>query len=105
MYRPEKEEKKRARITAGSYLITDYPGVISTDTAGLETLKIQWNSVVSMLGAKWMGMDISNIYLNTPLDCFEYMRIHIKKIPQEIIDEYNLMDLVSPDSYVYIEIC
>jgi len=33
------------------------------------------------------------------------MRIHIKNIPQEIINEYNLMDLVAPDGYVYIEIC
>ena len=51
-----------------------------------------------------MGMDISNMYLNTPLDRFEYMRIYISKIPQEIIDEYNLMDLVEPDGCVYIEI-
>ena len=49
-------------------------------------------------------MDISNMYLNTPLDRFEYMRIHIKNIPQEIIDEYIIMDLVAADSYVYIEI-
>jgi len=38
------------------------------------------------------------------LDRFEYIRIHIKNIPKEIIEEYNLMDLVAPGSYVYIEI-
>jgi hypothetical protein len=66
--RPEKEEINRTRITAGGNLITDYPGDVSTETAGLETVKIHWNSVLSTPGAKWMGMDISNMYLNTPLD-------------------------------------
>jgi len=102
--RPEKEEKNRTRITAGGNLITDYPGNVSTETAGLETIKIHWNSVLSTPGAKWMGMDISNMYLNTPLDRFEYMRIRLRDIPQEIIDEYNLNDIVADDGYVYIEI-
>ena len=103
-YRPEKEEKERTRTTTGRNLITDYPGDVSTETAGLETIKIDWNSVVSTPGAKWIGMDISNMYLNTPLKRFEYMRIHIKNIPQAIIDEYNLLDPVAHDGYVYIEI-
>ena len=101
--RPEKEEKNRTRITAGGNLITDYPGNVSTETAGLETIKIHWNSVLSTPGAKWMGMDISNMYLNTPLDRFEYMRIRLRDIPQEIIDEYKLNDIVADDGYVYIE--
>ena len=32
------------------------------------------------------------------------MRIHIKNIPQEIIDEYNLINLVAADGYFYIKI-
>ena len=102
--RPEKDEKNRTRITAGGNLITDYPGNISTETAGLETIKIHWNSVLSTPGAKWMGMDISNMYLNTPLDRFEYMRYRLCDIPQEIIDEYNLNEKVADDGYIYIEI-
>jgi hypothetical protein len=39
-------------------------------------------------------MDISNFYLNTPLNRPEYMRPPIKIIPQEIIDKYNLNDIV-----------
>ena len=35
-------------------------------------------------------MDLSNFYLNTPLDRPEYTRIKLTNIPQEIIDEYNL---------------
>ena len=48
-------------------------------------------------------MDIFNMYLNTPLDCFKYMRINITNIPQEIIDKYNLFELVS-DGWVYMDI-
>jgi len=49
-----------------------------------------------------MGMDISSMYFKTPLDRFEYIQIHIKIDPQESIDEYNLMDVVATDRYVYI---
>jgi hypothetical protein len=50
-----------------------------------------------------MGIDLKNFYLNTPLDRYEYMRLSINIIPDEIIDEYNLHPLVS-NGYVYIEI-
>ena len=75
------------KITAGGNLITDYPGPMSTETAGLETLKIHWNSVLSTSGAKWMKIDISNMYLKTPLDCFENKPMHQRDVPQEIINE------------------
>ena len=47
-----------------------------------------------------MTMDISNMYLNTPLNRYEYMRMKLSDIPQQIIDQYNLNDLVANDSYV-----
>ena len=71
--RPKKEEQNRTRITAGNNLIADYPGPTSTKTAGLETVKIHWNSILSTPGAKWIHMDISNMYINTLLDQFEYI--------------------------------
>jgi hypothetical protein len=37
------------------------------------------------------------------MESFEYMRIPITLIPQEIIDQYNLLPLVS-DGHVYIEV-
>jgi hypothetical protein len=37
------------------------------------------------------------------MEAFEYMRIPIKLIPQEIVDQYNLLTLVS-DGHVYIEV-
>jgi hypothetical protein len=48
-------------------------------------------------------VDIKNFYLNTPLTRFEYMVINISSIPQEIIDEFRLLELAH-DGRVYIEI-
>ena len=47
-----------------------------------------------------MTIDIGNFYTNTPMDRYKYMRIHISKIPPEIIDEYNQLPKVC-DGYVY----
>jgi hypothetical protein len=41
--------------------------------------------------------------MGTPMESFEYIRIPIKLIPQEIINQYNLLSLVS-DGHVYIEV-
>ena len=102
--RPEKEESNRTRITAMRNLITDYEGPTSTETAGLETIKTHWNSVISTPGARWMGMDIGNMYLNTNLAQYEYMKFEAKLVPQEIIDVYNLQDKIAPDGFLYVEV-
>ena len=51
-----------------------------------------------------MTMDISNFYLNTPLKQPEYIRMKINDIPEEIIAEYKLRDLLEPDDCIYIMI-
>ena len=51
-----------------------------------------------------MTIDISNMYLNTPLQDYQYMRFNIKMIPQEVIDHYNLQDKVREDGWLYCEI-
>jgi hypothetical protein len=48
--RPQKEEVNRTRVTVGGNLI-DYPGKVSTDTAGLTTAKLVMNSTISTSGA------------------------------------------------------
>jgi hypothetical protein len=101
--RPNKAEECRTRLTVGGDRI-DYPDSVSTKAADLTTLKILFNSVVSTPGAKFLAVDIKNFYLGTPMERFEYMRIAINLIPDEIIEEYNLRDIVAADGYVYIEI-
>jgi hypothetical protein len=61
------------------------------------------NSVLSRKGARFCTFDISNFYLQTPLDRPKYIKIKITNIPREFIDEYNLMQHIHND-WVYFEI-
>ena len=59
----------------------DYQGGVSTKTAGLTTIKLLLNSVISSIWAKFMTADVKNFYLNTPMDEPEYMKIPVRLIP------------------------
>jgi hypothetical protein len=93
-----KEEKERTRLTVGGDQIY-YPGDKSTRTAGLTTAKNLINSVISTLGAKFLVIDIKNFYLNTPLGRFEYMVINLSSLPQETIDQYDLLNYHRTEKY------
>ena len=62
------------------------------------------NSNLSTRAARCLIADIKYFYLNTVMERYEYMRIHISIIPQEIVDRYNLLDLVNENGWVYIKI-
>ena len=51
-----------------------------------------------------MTFDIINYYLQTPLDRPKYVRIKLSDIPLDFVDEYNLMDFVDANGWVYFEI-
>ena len=101
-YRPQKEDPNRNRITVRDNLI-NYPGELTTNTADLITSKILWNIVLSTSDARYMTVDIKNVYLNTPLDRYEYMRIPLALIPQHMIDQYDLASKAK-GSFMYCEI-
>jgi hypothetical protein len=50
-----------------------------------------------------MTLNIKNFYLGTPLEYYQYLRIHASMIPPEIFDEYPEL-VVEADGYVYFEI-
>ena len=62
------------------------------------------NSTLSTKGEKFMAMDKSNFYIHNNLKDYQYIRYTISKIPQEIIDKYNLKTIVHKDGYCYAEI-
>jgi hypothetical protein len=97
-----KDEKEHTRLTVGGDQI-EYPGDKSTRTAGLTTAKILINSVISTPNAKFLVIDVTFFYLNTPLGRFEYMVINLVSLPQETIEKYDLNELAQ-DGKVYIEI-
>ena len=101
-YRPQKDDPNRVRITAGGNLI-DYPGELTTRTADLTTSKILWNSTISTPGARYACADIGNMYLQTPMDRYEYMRIKADLVPEEFKQQYKLHDKIH-NGYVYMEI-
>ena len=70
--KPHKVEKRRIRCTVGGDKIY-YDGPVGTPTADLTTVKCLLSSVVSTPGAKFMTIDISDFYLDTPLPGKEYM--------------------------------
>ena len=101
-YRPQKNDPNRVRITAGGNLIT-YPFELTTRTADIPMSKILWNSTISTKDAKYMCIDIKNMYLATPMERHEYMRMPIDIIPEKNIRLYNLHEKVH-NGFVYMEI-
>ena len=65
--RPQKEGVNRIRLTfgGGNLKIDIYRG---TPTSSMLTNKILLNSVISTPGAKFLGLDLKDFYLNTPMD-------------------------------------
>ena len=98
--RPQKKETHRVRLTAGGNLIV-CNGTTSTPTAAIPTIKTHWNSAVSTPNARYLTLDIKDFYLNSKLDDFEHMRLPYHLFPQELIDLYNLDNIVANDGYVH----
>ena len=68
----------------------DFCGDASSVAASLATVKLLLNSVVSTKGAKFTKADIKYFLYASFLPDPEYMKMKLKIIPQEIIDQYQL---------------
>jgi hypothetical protein len=90
------------RLTVGGDRL-DYSGEVATSTADITTFKILINSKLSNEKAEIMMMDIKNYYLGTPLPSYEYMRLPLAIIPDEVIQNYTLTDK-AVDGWVYLEV-
>eukprot|EP00804_Cyclotella_cryptica_P024278 CCRYP_012561-RA/>CCRYP_012561-RA protein AED:0.25 eAED:0.27 QI:0/0/0/1/1/1/3/0/611 len=98
----KKDDPNRVRITVGGNLI-NYPGELTTRTADLTTAKILWNSTISTPEARFACADIENMYLQTPMDRYEYMGIKADLIPTAFMDAYKLWDKIY-NGHIYMEI-
>jgi hypothetical protein len=98
----QKEDPNRICITMGGNLIK-YLFKLTMCTTDMVSSKLLWNSTISMPGACFAGADIKNMYLETPLNHFEYMRMPISLFPSNLINHYQLNNKVLKD-YVYMEI-
>ena len=66
--------------------------------------KIILNSIILTKGARCMTVDLKGFYLNTPMKRLEYMHLKLSNIPEEIIEQYNLREITTPEGYIYTEI-
>jgi hypothetical protein len=101
--KPNKAEVHRTRLTVGGDKV-HYPGNVGTPTTDLTLVKMHINSIISTPGARYMTLDVKNFNLNTPMARYEYVRIKIDDIPEEIIVEYNLCKKATSDGHVYVKI-
>jgi hypothetical protein len=68
--RPNKVESKSVRLAVCGNQI-DYPGRVSTPTAGITTAKLLFNSVISTPDACLAVFDLEDLYLGTPMSRYE----------------------------------
>jgi hypothetical protein len=99
---PEKDDPFCIRLTVGRNRI-NFPGDCSIPTANMITVKILLNSFISTKNAKFMTIDIKDFYLNTPMECPEFVQRKMSDMPDNIIKLYNLSD-IAHDGYVYVSI-
>jgi hypothetical protein len=64
---------KKKTLTTFASLLINYPFELTMQTTGMVSSKLLWNSTISTKGACFSGADIKNMYLDTPLDWYEYM--------------------------------
>jgi len=70
-------------------------------------MKLHINSVISDAknGARYCTGDLKDFFLQSTMTIFQYMRIHCRYLPQEIIDEYALTaDYFDSKGKVLVEI-
>ena len=104
--RPGKAEPWRIRMTVGGDRLDAYQDVRSP-AIGLTDTKLHLNSVISDAkdGARYCTGDIKDFFLQSQMTIYQYMRVHRKYLPQEIIDEYGLTnDFYDSKGFVYMEI-
>ncbi len=89
-------------ITVGGNLI-NYPFELTRGTTDMVSSKLLWNSTVSTKGACFGGANIKNMYLDTPLNRYEYMKMPLSLFPQDISEHYGLLDKAI-NGYVCMEI-
>ena len=102
-YRPEKEDPYRFRLTVGGDRLT-CPWDCSTTTVDMLTVKLLLNSTVLTPKSKFFPIDIKDLYLNTPMPRYEYMRLKLSDLSDDVIRHYNLENIVTKYGYIYTKI-
>jgi hypothetical protein len=92
-------------MTAGGDQL-DYPGNASSPAVAMLDAKLHINSTISdaSRGARYMGINIKNYYLGTPMKYYQYICILAKMIHQEVWDGPRYAPHIEADGFVYLKI-
>ena len=103
-HRPLKDEQWRIRLVVGGDKL-EYEFDSGSPTTDLTETKVLINSVISDAkdGARFLSMDLKDMFLHTPMERPEYMKVPLKYFPPDIITKYALHKLVHR-GYIYIKI-
>ena len=75
----------------------NYPGSVVKPTSCLLKVKLLVNSVISTAGAEFMTINMKNVYLNTLLAWYEYLRLKLTNLPEDVIEQYGLQHKATSD--------
>ena len=101
-YRPNKDNPNRTRIIfSGGHILVPFD--VPTPTGSLELFKLMINSILSRPNAQFSTFDINFFLPGHAHGNPEYVRVKLEDIPQEFINEYNLLEN-DHHGWVYFEI-
>ena len=102
-HRPLKSEPDRCRLVVGGDKLT-YDHETAAPAANLLETKLMLNSTISTPGARFLTLDIKDFFLSSIMPSAEYMKLHIRDIPDDIILRYNLHALKDTKDFVHFKI-
>ena len=85
-YRPKKDNPYRVRLCVDGDRL-HCPWDCGTPTVDMLTVKLLLNIVVSTPNAKFMSIGIKDFYLNTPMPRYEYMRLKLSNLLDDVIHQ------------------
>ena len=100
---PQKTKTNRIRLTFGRKNTVITINCV-TPTTNLLTVKLLFNRIISMPGAKFMGMDLKYFYLNPPMDCAEFLHTKLDNFPESVIKQYELRKKVDAEYCAMIRV-
>ena len=64
------------------------------------------NSTISNAhkGARYLGVDIKNVYIDIPMLYFQYIHVLPNILPQEVWDDPHHNIHIASDGFIYLEI-
>ena len=104
--RPGKSEPCRIHMTVGGDQLDAYQDVRSP-AVGITDTKLHLNSTISDAkhGARYCTGDLKDFFLAFHMKIYQYIRVHHRYLPAEVIAEYSLTPAhFDSKGYVYLEI-